>query len=327
MDTPDRQSATAAETRAGSAAQKHRRSLVVVLSLTAAYVLAEVIGGLITGSLALLADAGHTFTDVLGMGLALAAIWFARRPATPNRTYGFYRAEVLAALVNSILPFGIAAYIFYEAVQRFRDPPRVESGLMLGVAAIGLVVNLIGVRLLHGASGESLNMRGAFLEVLADLIGAVGVILAALVLLLTGWRYADPLVSIGIALFILPRAWSLLKNVLDVLLEATPKDLDLGGVQAAMATVSGVVAVHDVHAWTITSGFVAMSAHVETAERANGDILHDLQELLRSRFRVEHATLQVEAADHSGDSICCQVDPRCLVIGSTASGRQLGSPR
>lgn len=305
-------------------AQQHRRSLVIVLGMTSAYVIAEVVGGLIAGSLALLADAGHTFTDVLGMALALAAIWFAQRPATPNRTYGFYRAEVLAALVNSIAPFGIAAYIFYEAMQRFRDPPHVESGLMLGVAAVGLVINLIGVRLLHGASGESLNMRGAFLEVLADLIGAVGVILAAVVLLLTGWRYADPLVSIGIALFILPRAWSLLKSVLDVLLEATPRGLDLGAVETAMRAVPGVAAVHDVHAWTITSGFTAMSAHVETADRRNSEILHDLQELLRSRFQIEHATLQVEAADHTGDRVCCQVDPRCLVVGSTVTRRQLG---
>jgi cobalt-zinc-cadmium efflux system protein len=285
----------------------------VVLGLTTAYLVAEVIGGLLTGSLALLADAGHMLADVFGLTMSLAALRMAARPATPRRTFGFHRAEILAAVVNAVLLLGIAGFILYEAWFRFAEPNVVESLPMLLVAAGGLVVNLIGFTVLHGAAGESLNMRGALLEVVADLLGSVGAILAAITIMLTGWYQVDPLVSVLIALFILPRAWSLLRAGLEVLLEATPAHLDLRQVVATMARVPGVSAVHDVHAWTIASGYVAMSAHVQANGRPSADVLHDLQTLLREELHVDHVTLQVESADHADDGACCVMDPRCLL--------------
>ena len=285
----------------------------MVLGLTTAYLVAEVIGGLLTGSLALLADAGHMLADVFGLTMALAAVRLAARPATPAKTFGFHRAETLAAVANAILLLGIAGFILYEAWHRFAEPSTVESLPMLLVAAGGLIVNVIGFKVLHGAAGESLNMRGALLEVVADLLGSVGAILAALTIMLTGWYQVDPLVSVLIALFILPRAWSLLRAGLDVLLEATPAHLDLRQVVVTMARVPGVAAVHDVHAWTISSGYVAMSAHVQANGRPSADVLHDLQTLLREELHVDHVTLQVESADHADDGACCVMDPRCML--------------
>ncbi len=300
---------------AGSAAARSQRRLLLVLGLTAAYMVAEVVGGLLTNSLALLADAAHMLTDVLGLGMALVAIRFAQRPATPARTYGFYRAEILAALVNSVVLFGISGYILYEAWRRFQAPPEVSSLPMLAVAVGGLVVNLIGARLLHAGAGESLNVRGAFLEVVADLLGSLGVILAAVIIHFTGWWPADPLISVVIGLFILPRTWRLLKSALDVLLEATPAHINVREVASSMRQVPGVASVHDLHVWTITSGFVAMSGHVEASGRPSSEVLHDLQRMLRDRFAIEHATLQVERPDHADDGACCTMDPRCLVVG------------
>jgi cobalt-zinc-cadmium efflux system protein len=205
-----------------TASSAHQRRLVVVLCLTAVYMAAEVVGGLVSGSLALIADAGHMLTDVLGLAMALLAIRFAQRPATPARTYGFYRLEILAALANSLVLFGVAAYILYEAWQRLMAPPEVNTTAMLLIALGGLVVNVIGLRLLHVGSHESLNMHGAYLEVLADLLGSIAVIVAAVLIALTGWWQVDPLISALIALFILPRTWMLLRSVIDVLLESTP---------------------------------------------------------------------------------------------------------
>ena len=285
----------------------------MVLSLTTAYLVAEVVGGLLTGSLALLADAGHMLADVFGLTMSFAALRMAARPATSRRTFGFHRAEILAAVANAVLLLGIAGFILYEAWQRFAQPAAVESVAMLLVAVGGLVVNLIGFRVLHGAAGESLNMRGALLEVIADLLGSVGAILAALTIMLTGWYQVDPVVSALIALFIVPRAWGLLRAGLDVLLEATPAHLDLDHVVASMGRVPGVSAVHDVHAWTIASGYVAMSAHVQANGRPSAEVLHDLQSLLREELHVDHVTLQVESADHADDGACCVMDPRCLL--------------
>lgn len=303
---------------AGSAAAASQRQLLLVLGLTTLYLVAEVIGGLVTGSLALLADAGHMFTDVLGLGMASLAIWFAKRPATAARTYGFYRMEVLAALANSVILLGVAVYILFEAWHRFRSPPEVDGLPMLVVAAGGLVVNLIGIKVLHAGAGESLNVQGAFLELVADLLGSVGVILAAVVIYFTGWWPADPIISVVIGLFILPRTWKLLRAALDVLLEATPGHLNAGQVEAAMRQVEGVVSVHDLHIWTITSGFVAMSAHVLTNGRPSAVVLHEVQTLLRERFSIEHTTLQVEEPDHREDGACCTIDPRCLMVNPPA---------
>jgi cobalt-zinc-cadmium efflux system protein len=298
-----------------SAAARSAPRLLAVLVLTSLYLLAEVVGGLLTGSLALLADAGHMLTDVLGLGMALFAIRFAQRPATPARTYGFYRAEILAAAANSIVLFGIAGYILFEAWHRFNEPPEIKSLPMLAVAIGGLVVNLVGVRLLHGGADESLNLRAARLEVLADLLGSVGVVLAALVIQFTGWWPADPLVSVVIGAFILPRTWQLLRSALDVLLESTPAHIDVTEVEGVMRAVPGVGSVHDLHVWAITSGFVAMSGHVQASGRPSSDVLHDLRVALHDRFQIEHVTLQVEQPDHADDGACCTLDPRCLIVG------------
>lgn len=299
----------------GSAAAQSQQRLIVVLGLTSAYMLAEVIGGLLTNSLALLADAGHMLTDVLGLAMALAAIRFAQRPATPAKTYGFYRTEILAALVNGVVLFGVAGYILYEAWRRFQEPPEINSLPMLLIATGGLAVNLVGAKLLHAQAGESLNVQGAFLEVLSDVLGSLGVIVAAVIIYFTGWWQADPLISVGIGLFILPRTWKLLKSAVDVLLEATPEHVDVEQLEAAMRAAPGVESVHDLHVWTITSGFVAMSGHVLASGRESSDVLHDLQVLLRERFRIAHATLQVEHPDHADDGACCTIDARCLVVG------------
>src|SRR4051812_2549372 len=253
------------------AAASNQRRLLVVLSLTTAYLVAEVVGGLLTGSLALLADAGHMLADVVGLGMSLGALRIAARPATLSKTFGFHRAEILAAVANAVLLLGIGLGILYEAWSRLAEPHPIASLPMLLVAVGGLAVNLVSLRVLHGAADESLNLRGAFLEVISDLLGSVGAILAALTIMLTGWQQVDPLVSALIAAFILPRAVTLLRSGLDVLLEAAPARLDLEQMVAAMRRVPGVAAVHDVHAWTIASGYDAMSAHVEAIGRPSAD--------------------------------------------------------
>jgi cobalt-zinc-cadmium efflux system protein len=290
--------------------------LLAVLGLTLAYLVAQVVGGLLTGSLALLADAGHMLTDAFGLGMAVAALRFARRPATSTNTYGFYRTEILAALANGVVLLLVAAFILVEAWSRLRDPSEVKALPMLLVALGGLAVTLIGVRLLHEGAAESLNLQGAFLEVLGDLFGAIGAVVAALVILATGWTLADPLVSALIGLLIIPRAFGLLKNVIDVLLEAAPKTIDLRELEQAILSVPGVVSVHDLHVWTITSGFVAMSGHVQANGRGSADVLHDVRVLLHDRFGIEHVTLQVEAAGHDDAWACCTLDPRCFVVTS-----------
>jgi len=297
-----------------SHASASERRLISVLAITAIYMVAEVVGGLLTGSLALLADSGHLLGDVLGLAMAVAAIRFARRPATADKTYGFYRAEILAALVNSLALLGVAGWIVYAAWQRLSEPAvRVDALPMLLVACGGLVVTLVGVALLRAGAQESLNVRGAFLEVLGDLLGSIGTIFAALIILARGWTAADAVVSALIGLFIVPRAWGLLRSVVDVLLESTPQHLDMPQIEAAMRAVPGVESVHDLHIWTITSGFDAMSGHVRSNGRPSDDVLHDLRSMLRDRFGIEHVTLQVEAADHADDGACCITDPRCFV--------------
>ncbi len=316
MDTATHQHdhghATPAGPHAHDASASNQRRLLVVLGLTTAYLLAEVVGGLLTGSLALLADAGHMLADMFGLTMSLAALRIAARPATARNTFGFHRAEILAAVANAVLLLGIASVVLYEAWHRFSEPEPVASVPMLFVAAGGLIVNMIGFKVLHGAAHQSLNLRGALLEVVADMLGSVGAILAAITIMLTGWYQADPLVSVLVALFILPRAWTLLRSGLDVLLEATPAHLDLANIVGAMQQTPGVAAVHDVHAWTISSGYVAMSAHVQASGRPSSDVLHDLQTLLRENLHVDHVTLQVESADHMDDGACCIMDPRCL---------------
>lgn len=279
-----------------SAAGKNKRNLKIVFALTATYLIAEVIGGLLTNSLALLADAGHMLTDVAGLGLALFAIRFAERPATPERTYGYYRVEILAALTNAVVLIGISFYILFEAYERFRNPPEVASKTMLLVALVGLVVNLVGMYILRKGSAESLNMKGAYFEVLSDMLTSIGVIIAGVIMWTTGWYYADPLISAGIGLFILPRTWVLLREAVGVLLEGTPSDINLTALREAISNIPGVAAVHDLHVWTLTSGVNAMSAHVVLADGAtHEDVLAAARRFVTTNFKVAHVTLQVEA--------------------------------
>ena len=282
-----------------SATGRNKRQLKLVFGLTSMYLVVEVVGGLLTGSLALLADAGHMVTDVGGLGLALFAIQFAERPATPERTYGYHRVEILAALANAVVLIGISIYILYEAYQRFRNPPAVESLGMLGVAAVGLVVNVAGMLLLRRGSTESLNLKGAYFEVLSDMLSSLGVIAAGLIMWTTQWYYADPLFSAGIGLFILPRTWSLMREAIGVLLEGTPSDVSITAVREAIGQVPGVVSVHDVHVWTLTSGLNAMSAHAVLAPGAVFDeVLGNAQARVTGTFKIAHATIQVEPIGH-----------------------------
>lgn len=278
-----------------SASGKNKGRLAIVLGLTTLYLIAEVVGGILTNSLALLADAGHMLTDVGGLALALLAIKFAERPASPQRTYGYYRAEILAALANAVVLIVISLYVLYEAYERFRDPPKVESQTMLLVAALGLVINVAGMLVLRKGSGESLNMKGAYFEVLSDMLTSIGVLVAGGIMWATGWYYADPLISAGIGLFIFPRTWLLLKDAVGVLLEGTPSDVNIAALREGVGAVPGVAGVHDLHVWSLTSGVNAMSAHVVLAEGFAYDaVLASVREFIHEKFKIEHTTVQVE---------------------------------
>ena len=278
-----------------SASANARGRLQVTLALTATYMVAEIVGGLWTGSLALLADAAHMGTDVGGLALALFAIWIGQRPVSAEKTFGYYRAEILAALANGAALFGVAFYILFEAYQRFRAPVEIASGGMLAVAVIGLAVNLVGIFLLRAGSKDSLNVKGAYFEVLSDLLSSVGVIVAAALIWFTGRTWIDPLFSVLIGLFILPRTWTLLKEAIDILLEGTPKEFSLAELETQMRQVTGVISVHELHVWTITSGRFAASAHVRILPDADEQAtLRALNTFLRERDGFEHVTLQIE---------------------------------
>ena len=257
--------------------------------------LAEVAGGLLTGSLALIADAGHMLSDSFSLFLALGAVALASRPVTPKRTFGFKRAEILAALANGILLVLVSVWIIIEAIGRIGDPPEILGGWMLAIAVLGLIVNLVAARVLYGSSGESLNVKAALRHVLADVAGSVGVILAALVIMLTGWELADPIVSIVISVLIAASAWSILRDSVDVLLEAAPPGLDTEEIGYSMAALPGVEQVHDLHVWQITSGLPMLSAHVLVSADADCHaIRRRLEAQLREDFEIDHTTLQVE---------------------------------
>jgi cation diffusion facilitator family transporter len=290
---------------AGTAAGGHRRRLLIVLSLTLAVMAAEIVGGLLSGSLALLADAGHMATDAAGIALALGAVTLAQRPARGRRTFGWQRVEILAAVANGLLLLLVAGYVLVEAVRRIGEPPEIGSGLMLVVAAVGLVVNVGSLAVLHRGRDASLNLRGAYLEVLADALGSVAVIVAAVVILTTGWTPADIVASVVIGCLVVPRAWHLLREALDVLLEAAPRGVDLASVRSHILGVDGVLGVHDLHAWTITSGQPVLSAHVVVTDEAlaaghGGRVLDALCECLGEHFDMAHCTFQLEAAAHAG---------------------------
>lgn len=283
----------------GSAAQQDRRSLVLVFGIGIAILGIELLGGIAANSLALLADAGHVFTDVAGTGLALGAIWLAARPATDARTFGWYRAEILAAAINAVILLGVAAFILWQAWQRWNEPPMVTGGLMLAVAIVGGLANLVALWILRGPQARSLNMRGAYLEVLGDLLGSVAVVIAAIIVAVTGFMQADAIASAAIGLMILPRTWGLLRESVDVLLEATPRDVDVEEVRRHILETPGVEAVHDLHAWTITSGMNVVSAHVVLGPDGDpGDLLDHLSDCLSDDFDIDHSTFQLETPEH-----------------------------
>ncbi|HWV56667.1 MAG TPA: cation diffusion facilitator family transporter [Longimicrobiales bacterium] len=273
-----------------------RRALTIVLGLTATFMVVEFVGGWLSNSLALMADAGHMLTDVAAVGLALFAMWFARRPATTVKTYGYLRMEILAALVNGVTLAVIALAICLEAYRRFLDPASVRADLMLGVAAAGLAVNITAALILHRSAGHSLNVRGAYLHVLGDLLGSVGAVAAALVILATGWTLADPLISVFVAALILFSSWKLVRESVDILLEAVPRHIDLAEVRDAIEDVPGVEDVHDLHVWSVTSGFLAMSGHAVVKDPGqHQQILEEIHRRMRRRFGIRHVTVQLES--------------------------------
>lgn len=276
----------------------NRTRLTIVLGLVSAYMVAEVIGGLATNSLALLADAGHMLSDAGAIGLSLFAMWIAQRPPTSARSYGYYRTEILAALVNGATLLAISMLIFIEAWQRFRAPPEVQGGLMMGIAAGGLLVNLAGLRILNAGRGESLNVRGAWLHVLTDALGSVGALLGGAAIWAFGWAWADPAVSVAIGALVIFSTWSLLREAIAVLMEGAPGHIDVDAVRDEMMVVAGISAVHDLHIWSITSGMVALSAHARLADdRPGDDVLAEIRRRLHARFGIDHVTIQIEPGE------------------------------
>jgi cobalt-zinc-cadmium efflux system protein len=280
-----------------------RRLLAVALALIVGLMAGEVVAGVLAGSLALLADAGHMLTDAAGILIALSASLLATRPVSPRRTFGYHRAEIFAAVLNALVLFGVCAYLAYAGTRRLVDPADVHAGQMLAFAGVGLVANAVSLILLTSRRDRSLNMKGAYLEVLSDTVGSVLAILAGLLVLTTGFLRADSIASLLIATMVLPRAWALLREAGGVLLEAAPPGLDVEQVRSHLCVVTGVVDVHDLHAWTITSGMPALSAHVTVteeslAERGVGPILDDLTGCVATHFGIDHATFQVEPESH-----------------------------
>lgn len=284
------------------ASARHVRPLLISLGLIVAFLIVQVVAGFVTGSLALLSDSGHMATDALGLGMALAAIRAASNAQShPQRTFGLYRLEILAALANAVLLFGVAGYIGFEAVNRLDDAREVASAPVLIVGVIGLVVNVIAFLLLRAGAKESLNVQGAYLEVMADMLGSVGVIVAAVVWGVTGWTWVDPVIGAVIGISILPRAWKLGRTAIRVLVQAAPAHLNVTALQAELAAIAGVVDVHDVHVWTLTSEMDVASAHVMVASGVDTHgVLDQARALLAERHGITHATLQIEPDDHSG---------------------------
>ncbi|MFJ6934850.1 cation diffusion facilitator family transporter [Streptomyces sp. NPDC101132] len=287
----------------GTPSGAYRSRLLWTIGISIAITVVQVVGSLLSGSLALLADAAHSLTDAVGVGLALGAVTLAQRAPTPARTFGFYRVEIFSAVLNALLLLGIFVWVLYSAIRRFSEPVEVKGGLMFAIALIGLAANAVGLHLLRDAKDKSLNLRGAYLEVLGDALGSLAVIVGGLVILLTGWQAADPIASIVIGLLIVPRAYGLLRDATHVLLEATPQDTDIAEVRRHLLAEPGVVAVHDLHAWTVTSGMPVLTAHVVVSEAVlrsedHGHLLGRLQDCLGDHFDIAHSTLQLEPETH-----------------------------
>jgi cobalt-zinc-cadmium efflux system protein len=295
-------------------AARSRRRLLMVLALTAVYLVAEAFGGWWTGSLALLADAGHMLTDVAALALALMAVWFTSRPATPSKTFGYYRLEILAAFVNGVALVVVALVILYEAYTRWNAPPEVRSGPMIVVASGGLLINLFCAWLLHGDHQHDLNVRGAWLHILGDALGSVGAIVAGLLMSLYGWYAADPLFGALVGLLIIWSSWKLIREATNVLLEGTPAHISLAAVEDAILATDGVEDVHDLHVWTITAGREALSAHVIHARAiSQPGLLKELRAKLQDRFGVDHLTIQMETEDFEDETFhFCHAATACF---------------
>ena len=279
----------------GSAGSRNRKRLAITLGLVVTYMVAEVVGGILTNSLALLADAGHMLSDAAALALSLFAIWIAQKPATPRHTYGYYRTEILAALVNGATLVAISIYIFYEAYERIGEPPEVQGALMMAIAVGGLLINLTGLWILNAGKGESLNVHGAWLHVLTDALGSVGAIIAGGLIWAFGWNWADPVASVVIGILVIFSSWSLLKETVAVLMEGTPGHIDVDEVRDTIRDVPGVTSVHDLHVWTITSGMVSLSAHVCVEDgRMGQEMLRQIRAPLHDRFGIDHVTIQLE---------------------------------
>lgn len=274
------------------------RALTWALALTGTFLIAEVIGGIVTGSLALISDAAHMMTDTIGLAIALAATKIAQRPADSRRTFGYQRFEILAAAFNALLLFGVAGYILWEGYKRIAQPQDIQSLPMLVIATLGLIVNVVAMRLLQDGKSSNLNVKGAYLEVWSDFLGSIGVIAAAIIIWLTGWRWVDPLIAIAIGLWVLPRTWTLLKETVNVLLEGVPDGLDLDAIATALGSVPDVTNVHDLHVWALSSDTPSLSAHLVVRAGLTGDTVRlAAVELLTRQFKITHVTLQIETAD------------------------------
>ena len=284
---------------AAGSTERNKRALATVLGLTTVFLIAEVVGGLVTGSLALLADAAHMASDSASLALALFAAWLTGQPATPNKSFGYKRAEILAALANGVTLVAVSIWIFIEAYRRLWEPPEILGGWMLVVAMLGLLVNIVGAAILSRSGGESLNIQSALRHLIADMLGSMGAIAAAGIIIFTGWRYADPLISVLIGLLVLGSSWKLLRDSVNILLEQTPRSIDASEVGKKMVATAGVEEVHDLHIWTITSGFPALSAHILVGQNEDCHARRrDLEVLLAREYGIEHTTLQV---DHVGE--------------------------
>ncbi len=294
----------------------HKRTgpLKVALALTFLYMFAEAIGGWLTNSLALIADAGHMLTDVAALSLTLGAIWFASRPATPKKTFGYYRLEILAAFINGIALVLLSIWIIYEAIERWQSPPEIAGLNMTLIAAGGLVVNIIAARLLHSGHKHDLNLRGAWLHVMGDLLGSATAIAAGLAIITLGWLWADPLCSILISLIIIIGAWRLIIESVNVLLEGTPAHINLSAVETTIRETAGVCGVHDLHVWTISSGKEALSAHIRHDESvAHSDLLARVRDRLHERFGIDHLTIQMETMDREAEAVyVCSTGTKCF---------------
>jgi cobalt-zinc-cadmium efflux system protein len=279
------------------------------LIITVGIFVMEVVGGIISNSLALKSDAGHLFGDVLALGLSLFAIRISRLPPTSKRTYGYHRAEVLAAIINGVTLFGLAGFIFYEAYQRLLQPEPVRSILMLIVAVIGLIANLVVMKRLHAAAGANLNVRAAFLHVVGDMLGSVGVVAGGLIMIFTGNYLADPIISFFVGAIILWGAFGVLREGANILLEGVPRSISYDDLKANLTKIEGVISIHDLHVWTISSANVALSAHINISNQSTHDsqrILHDARELLSAQYNIHHATLQLEC------ECCTDLDCGCI---------------